>query len=227
MNCTVTEKRAALPTFEVLCGGLSLAAVDEEGYRLSEDQLKIILAFIEFSCGVKELAVLYDAPGAIDQLGKEFGAEVFRIGRDDPKAAKLYLQQTIMRDGVFAGARLCAWLKAHNEKLSELRRRMPKFSSITREVALKSSRGAVMRLMSSNLAGNMHFNPHINMQAEMQEKNQKDMTAGLRLNTDRGCVYISPLRERSALKIHAESVSEEIAEELCIEFERRAQENDK
>ena len=53
-----------------------------------------------------------------------------------------------------------------------------------------------------------------------------DMAAGLRLSTDRGCVYISPLRGKSALKILAESFNEETAEELCMEFERRAREID-
>jgi hypothetical protein len=46
------------------------------------------------------------------------------------------------------------------------------------------------------------------------------------LSTDRGCVYISPLRGKSALKIIAESFNEETAEELCMEFERRAREID-
>ena len=80
---------------------------------------------------------------------------------------------------------------------------------MTREVSLKGGRGAAMRLMSSCCAG---------MAAEM--------AAGLRLDTDRGCVYITPLREKSALKIHTESFNEEMAEELCIEFERRACEID-
>jgi hypothetical protein len=213
MNCTLSDKTgmtaAGIPSFEVCGGGTALSAVDEEGYRLSDDQLRVITAFIEYSCGTRELAVPYDAPVAIDHLADNFDAAVLRIGRDGQKAEELYQRQLVMRDGVFAAARLCAWLKAHGEKLSELRLRMPKFSTMTREVALKGGRGAAMRLMSSCCAG---------MAAEM--------SAGLRLETDKGCVYISPLRERSALKIHAESISEEFAEELCVEFEHRAHEAD-
>lgn len=209
MNCTIGDKRAGLPVFEVTNGGMSLAAVDEEGYSISDEQIKVLSAFVEFSCGVRTLAVPYDAPDAIDSLAKDFSAEVLRVGRDGQQAEDLYLSQMVMRDGVFAGARLAAWLKTHGEKLSELRVKMPKFSTTTREIALKGGRGAAMRLMSSSCA-------------EMAP----NLTSGLRLDTDRGCVYISPLRERSALKIRAESFNEETAEELCVEFERRAQEND-
>ncbi len=210
MNCSVSDKQAGLPSFEVRSGGMSLAASDEEGYCLSEEQLQVVAAFIECSCGLREIAVPYNAPSAIDSLAKNFNAAVLRVGRDGQRAEDLYLRQMVMRDGVFAGARLCAWLKSRGEKLSELRRQMPKFSTSTREVSLKGNRGSVMRLISSCCAGI-----------------SSELSAGLRLDTDRGCVYISPLRERSALTIHAESFSEETAEELCVEFERRALENDK
>ncbi|NLA86381.1 MAG: hypothetical protein GX847_03685 [Clostridiales bacterium] len=186
-----------------------MTAEDEEGYPLSDDQLKVMSAFVEFSCGTRELAVAYEAPGAVDTLAEHFDAAILRVGRDGIRAEELYYQQMIMRDGIFAGARLCAWLKTHSETLSNLRRRIPKFSSMTREVALKGSRGAAMRLMTS-YGGEMPV----------------EMSAGLRLQTDRGCVYISPLRDKSALKIRAESFNEETAEELCIEFERRAHETD-
>ncbi len=209
MSCSVSEKKAGLPSFEVSCGGAALSASDEEGYALSDDQLKVLTAFVEFSCGASELAVPYDAPGAIEIMAESFDAAVLRTGRDGRRAEELYLRQLVMRDSVFAAARLCAWLKARGETLSALRRRMPKYSTITREVSLKGGRGAAMRMMSSCSAG---------MATEM--------AAGLRLDTGRGYVYISPLRDKSALRIHAESFSEETAEELCVEFERRALDND-
>jgi mannose-1-phosphate guanylyltransferase/phosphomannomutase len=209
MNCTVSEKKAGLPSFEVLYGGTALSATDEEGYRLSDEQLNVITAFVECSCGAVELAVPYEAPGVIDSVAKKFNTAVLRIGRDGQRAEELYLRQLTMRDGIFRSTRLCAWLKTQGETLSELRLRMPRFSAITREIALKGGRGAAMRLMSSCCAG---------MSAEM--------AAGLRLETNRGRVYISPLREKNALKIRAESANEEIAEELCAEFEQRAGEID-
>ncbi|SHI07539.1 mannose-1-phosphate guanylyltransferase / phosphomannomutase [Sporobacter termitidis DSM 10068] len=210
IGCEISDRKNGLIVMEASGGGMTLTAADEEGYHLTDDQLRVLSAFVEFSCGARELAVPYDAPAAIDALAGDFDAAVLRVGRDGRQAADLYLKQTALRDGVFAGVRLCAFLKSRGETLSGLRRKMPKFSSMTREIALKGDRGAVMRLMTSRCAG---------MASEL--------ASGLRLDTDRGCVYISPLRERSALKIRTESMSEEIAEELCAEFERRAREIDK
>lgn len=210
LGCSVADKRNGLPVLEVTNGGYSLTVTDEEGYRLSDDQLKVAAAFVELSHGVKALAVQYDAPDAIDSLAGGFNAEILRVGRDGQRAEILLSEQMVMQNGVFMGARLCAWLKSRGEKLCDLRKKIPKFSSMAKEIMLKGSRGAVMRLMASSCSG---------MASET--------TSGLRLETDRGYVYISPLRERSALKIRTESYNEETAEELCAEFERRTREMDK
>jgi mannose-1-phosphate guanylyltransferase/phosphomannomutase len=210
LGCCVTDKKPGLPVLEITNGGLTLTASDEEGYRLTDDQLRVLVAFIEFSCGTKELAAAYDAPAALDALAEEQGAAVLRVGRDGPRAEELYLEQLVLRDGVFAGARLVAYLTGMGETLAGLREKLPKFSSMTREIPLKGDRGAIMRLMASHCAG---------MASEL--------ASGLKLDTDRGSVHISPLRERSALKIRTESMNEETAEELCAEFERRTREIDK
>jgi mannose-1-phosphate guanylyltransferase/phosphomannomutase len=213
----VSDKRAGLIVLEATCGGYSLTAVDEEGYRLSDDQLRVLSAVVELSCGAKELAVPYDAPAAIDAAARGFDAAVLRVGRDGTRADALYLQQTALRDGVFAGARLCAFLRQKCLRLSELRAGIPKFSSAAREIALKGDRGSVMRLMTARCTDMSMHNAGVAM----------EIVSGLRLDTDRGRVQISPLRERSALRIRTESMNEETAEELCAEFEHRAREIDK
>ena len=217
LGCGVSEKKAGLVVLEAACGGLSLTAVDEEGYRLSDEQLRVLTVFVELSCGAKELAVPYDAPAAIDAAAGDFDAAILRVGRDGGRADALYLQQTVLRDGVFAGARLSAFLRQRGLRLSELRTTLPKFSSATREIALKGDRGSVMRLMTARCA---------DMSADTAAV-ALELASGLRLDTDRGRVHISPLRERSALRIRTESMNEETAEELCAEFERRAREIDK
>ena len=127
--------------------------------------------------------------------------KILRSGRDGARAQAIVESQRRLKDGVFAGVRLCAYLAERKEKLSDLRRKLPKFNSVTREVTLKGDRGAVMRMLLKNSSGV-----------------SRETASGLRLDTGLGCVTISPLRERSALKIHTESFSEETAEELCAEF---------
>lgn len=208
LGCTLHEKRAGIPAFEAMDGGMTLQAEDEDGRKLSKEQVTVLVALIEFMNGRKELAVPYDAPNILDFLASEHDAKLLRVGRD-PKADELYIRQMIMRDGVFAGTSICAWLFGKNEKLSQLRLRIPRFTTVTREIPLQGERGAVMRAMAA-------------YGSEMAA----EMAAGLRLDTGRGFVHISPMRERSALRIRSESENEETAEELCVEFERRAREID-
>jgi mannose-1-phosphate guanylyltransferase/phosphomannomutase len=208
LGCSIHERCAGIPTFQTTEGGMALQAEDEDGRKLSKEQVAVLTALIEFMNGRKELAVPYDAPDILDYLASEHHAKLLRVGRD-AEADELYNRQLFMRDGIYAAAGICAWLISKNEKLSELRLRIPRFTTVTREIPLQGERGAVMRAMAA-------------YGSEMAA----EMAAGLRLDTGRGFVHISPLRERSALKIRSESETEETAEELCVEFERRAREID-
>lgn len=209
MACKVSDKTAGVPVFEVADGGYYMTATDEEGYRLSDDRLRVIAAYIACAWGTKTLVVTHDVPGVVEQIAEEFGTELLRLGRDGPRAETLYMDQQILRDSVFTGVLICSWLKSTGEKLSALRERLPRYAVSTREVTIKSSRGTAMRKLSSDYL-----------------ETAADPACGLRFDTERGHVLISPLRDKSALKIRAESFNEETAEELCAEFERRAQEND-
>ena len=194
---------------DVQTGGFTLSAVDEEAYRLSPEQLFLIAAFIDLKTGTKTLAATYDAPAVLEELARGFGAAVLRVGRDGMRAQALYQRQAYLRDGVFMGARLCAYLGQKGEKLSALRAQLPRFSTATREVELKGDRGAVMRMLLNDSMGQT-----------------RETSSGLRLDTDLGYVTIAPLRTRSALRIRSESFNEETAEELCAEFEQRARRAD-
>ncbi len=209
IGVNVSDRASGIIKFDVKKGGRLLEAVDEEGYRLMPEQLFMITAFVELEYGTKTMTVPYDAPTTLEKLAQAYGAEILRSGRDGARAQAIVESQRRLKDGVFAGVRLCAYLAERKEKLSDLRRKLPKFNSVTREVTLKGDRGAVMRMLLKNSSGV-----------------SRETASGLRLDTGLGCVTISPLRERSALKIHTESFSEETAEELCAEFEKRAQQAD-
>ncbi len=200
----VSDKTSGVVHLDVQKGGETLFAVDEEGYRMSPEQLFILSAFIELSCGAKTLSVPYDAPAVLDDLAREHGAQILRSGCGGPLGDTLIKNQTCLRDGVFMGARLCAYLAGRNVALSRLRLELPQFSSAAREVRLEGDRGAVMRRLIKSYEGA-----------------SRATASGLRLDTELGRVTIAPMRERSALKIRTESFNEETAEELCAEFERR------
>ncbi len=99
LGFTVTNKSAGLVRLDVKRGGRALVATDEEGYRLSPEQLFTISAFIELQSGEKSLAVPYDAPAALDGLARGYGARVLRLGRDR-EADTLWVGRPRLRDGV-------------------------------------------------------------------------------------------------------------------------------
>jgi mannose-1-phosphate guanylyltransferase/phosphomannomutase len=205
LGCDVTERKPGVIVFAAGDGGMTLTATDEEGYRIDSDKLWMISAFIELSLGVSPLTVPCDAPDTVEDLAEAFGVRIHRAGRDKQAPG----QHRALCDAVFAAARIAAYLGARGETLAWLRRRTPGFASAIKEVPLRGNRGSVMRGLSAAYSGQI-----------------KDSPAGLRIDTDNGIVRISPLRDRGAIRIRAESFKEELAEELCKEFERRAREAD-
>lgn len=201
----VTENREKGPSLEVLPGGFLLNAEDENGHHIDQEQAFVLTALAEFENGCGKVAAPFGAPAVLDVLAGALGTKVLRIGRDGEEADALFLAQPFMRDGVFAAVRICSALARRGETLAELRARMPRFASVTREILLTCDRGAAMKKMAAACS---------EMAVEFAE--------GLRLSTDRGWVHIAPCHDRPALKIKTESQNAEIAEQLCADFERRA-----
>lgn len=209
LGVTVAGKRSGIVCFEPLGGGMALKAADEKGYHIAPDKMQLITAFILLTSGVRELAVTGDTPEAVSDMADAFGATLVRAGRDGDRADKLLARQRALCDGVFAAVLIAAYLGARGETLTALRRFTPDFSSINKEVPVSGSRGAVMRGLS-----------------DACRELKADTSSGLRVETDKGVVHISPLRDRSAIRIRAESFRTEQAEELCAEFEKLAVEAD-
>jgi len=133
-------------------------------------------------------------------LAQSLGGKVLKVGRNK-NADSLLSQQTFMYDGIFAAARLVAGLSVKNETLSHLAERTPRFFIAHRSVPIRRSRGAVMREL-------------INTCSEMSV----ELAEGLDISLQRGHIRISPLPDKS-LRITTECANEEIASELCAQFE--------
>jgi mannose-1-phosphate guanylyltransferase/phosphomannomutase len=115
-----------------------------------------------------------------------------------------------MWDPVFAASRLCAGLMKTGRTLYNLDSEIPQFYTVTREAQLENDRGYVMRALGS-LCGN----------------EEKQLYEGMHVILPGGVVHVHPHYSRSALLITGEGASEEIADELCALFEKRARQADK
>ena len=190
-------------TFEAGPHGTPLCAAGEDGQRFTPEQMLALTCAIEFERGASEIAVPFGAPAAIDAIAERHNASVFRLGRDGDRAEKLYTQMRSLRDGVFAGALICAQMKKDNVALAELlERKVPRFTVVEREVTLRRGRAETMGALSKAAC-----------------EAGAEFSDGIRRESGGGTVLISPLRGRNAIRIRAEAANAEIAEELCAQID--------
>jgi len=204
MGCDCSQRAEGAPVFSVSDGGLTLAAEDEDGHSMDWDLLLTAAALTEFERVSGTAAVPFDAPAAIDLLADALGAKVFRLGRDGAEAEALYASQIHMRDGVFAACRIVSFLAANGETLSSLRRRLPGFSRVTRYVPVDCGRAAAMRKLAAACA-----------------EYSAEFGSGIRMDTGRGWASAAPTGGSGIVRLRAEAGTEEIAEDICAEVERR------
>lgn len=188
--------------------GSRLAARDENCAQIAADRLLVLRALLELENGSAAVAVGSDAPAEADKLTAT-GGRILRAGRDGAEADRLYAEQPYMRDCVFGAARLCAGLMRAGKTLGALNAQVPSFFTVTRQAELKSDRARVMREMDTLCAGE-----------------DRQLYEGLHVRLRQGAVRVLPHFSRSALLITGEGASEEIAQELCALFEKRAEQAD-
>ncbi len=146
---------------------------------------------------------------AWDETGKAISSDrllvlLSRIEIEDgEEAQELWRRQSWFRDAVFAACRVCWRMGRTGETLRQLSGLLPPFATVRREVPLHSGRGRVM-------ASALRENPAARRQGE-----------GAWLPTENGWVYVAPMSSRSALRLIAESVTAEAAEELCAAYEKK------
>lgn len=197
-----------VPTFSADWGGFRLTAWDEKGKLLSPDCLLVLLTRIELTDGEGQAALPAWAPAAAETVARHRGGRLLRLGRDGAEAEELWQRQPWFRDAIFAACRICRRMGRTGESLEQLCHGLPQFATVRREVPIRTGRGRVM-------GGVLRSMPAARSQGE-----------GVRLPSGDGWVYVVPSGSRSALRLIAESVSTEAAEELCAQMEKRLRELD-
>jgi mannose-1-phosphate guanylyltransferase/phosphomannomutase len=182
--------------------GLLLSAVLEDGREVGPAHLLAVTVCIEAVCGANILALPAGAPAFLDDLAARQGTAILRLERDGEAARSLSANQPYMRDPVFMAARLAHGCRKLDKTLTELYMRLPSFRFAEREVAVEADRGAVMRELARHYPG-----------AEFAE--------GLSARARGGWVRVAPMANRSALRVIAEGMSAELAEEICADFKKK------
>ncbi len=207
MGMEVSPKEGKL--FFALAEGTSkLYAADEDGRTVSPQQLELLVMLLLIEQGEHTFSLPASAPAAAEELAKSFGCKILWLDRDGSAAAELAGEQWALRDGIFAACRIVHALSRSGASLRELVSRLPGCVLRTTEVELSSSRGSMMEAL------------------HRAYPNAENLGAGIRIRMGNGSVYLAPRNRYSALRIAAEAVSAEAAEELCDMMRQQTQKLD-
>ena len=88
-------------------------------------------------------------------------------------------------------------------RLSELVDETPQYGACRRVIPVGGDRAAVMRVLTENFS-----------------EDSSELVRGLRIFTGKGRVTVSPMRQKSAISVMAESKNAEAARELCGDLDR-------
>lgn len=209
LGCTVVDHwRRGIPAFGAEYSGFCLTAQDERGALLEPEQLLPMMSLIEMEQGCGRVAVPDEASAAVELVAAGFGGNCLRLGRDGEPARELYAALPWMRDAAFAAVRICSRMAITGESLEELMAKTPRFSVRRREVPVHVDQRRVLQ--------------------EMARRHRRELSGGgLRVRTGNGWVYVSPLLQRQALRVVAESPDLELAAELCDFYVGRAAQTDR
>lgn len=151
-----------------------------------------------------DIAVPFDAPRILDDYAEKLDVKVLRYlscpaDSSDSEARQLAKSQMWSRDGLMQSIIFLDLVKRAGG-LDELLERFPGFDREVRTVATKGNPAGLIR--------------------EINDRKSGRIAEGVLLRVDKGCALVRPLKRGTGIRIMAESVSAEIAAELCDDIEK-------
>lgn len=193
-------------TLSVSNDGTKLYVVDEEGNRLGGDTIAALLLLVHFREGHKVCSVSFDAAQVLEMIAVRENARIARRGRDDDYWEHVG-DSLFLRDALIAAIKLCGYLCKTGQKVVSLCKEIPDFQVVSRHYQFAGDRGQLMRTLSA-------------------VSSRRELGDGIRFPMREGWVHVSPDSSRQAIRVIAESVSVEAAEELCADIHTLIKEND-
>ncbi len=182
-------------SLSVTADGTGLWARDEENRVLPPEQCLLLTERLVLEGGERRVFLPSDAPEAARTLAQRCGAAVLPLEADREGACGE--AQRPLRWGVFAACALAGRMARTGERLTELAASLPLCVLKREELSLSTHRSSIMRALTERFP-----------EAESTPE-------GLRVTMEGGSVFLSPRARVSALRLCAEAVSAEAAEELC------------
>lgn len=180
--------------FKINKDGTQLSAI-ENNKSFSNEKILAAVSYQEMLSG-NDIALPWDAPEVITSLGDSVGRHVYRFTDTvDKKSAVFSLgaKQLWSRDAVFLLFKLLSFMHSKNKTLSELTKDLPEFYIAKKIIEIDTSPTALYEKL---------------LEADFKKNDFEDVI--FKKN-----VKVKPDSDGKALKIIAEAVSLETANELC------------
>lgn len=183
--------------------GISLSINDPSTGYIPADRVLAICCLINFEEG-KDVALPYSAPRVVEALAEKYGRKVYRYlscpaDDSDKEARCVSSSQMWLRDGIMMGIGILSYLKQNSVSLAELNEKIPQFAMVVKNVEIKSSVSDAFKKLNQQI---------------------KADGEGVLLRRENGNLLITPTKRGEALKVYAEAVNTEIAEELFADIEK-------
>ena len=185
-------------SLSVTADGSGLWARDEENRVLTPEQCLMLTERLVLEGGEERIFLPSDAPAAARTVAEQASAAVRPLDADREAASAEGLRP--LRYGVFAACALVSRMARTGERLSALADALPLCVLRREELSLSTHRSSIMRALTERF-------PEAVSTPE-----------GLRVPLKGGSVFLSPRSRVSALRLCAEAVSAEAAEELCAQM---------
>jgi mannose-1-phosphate guanylyltransferase/phosphomannomutase len=185
--------------------GRLLNIIDETGAEVRRERVLALLCLLEFEKG-HDVAVPQEAPVCLDTIARGVHRMVLRYsdfstGDSDYQARALASSQPFVRDGLMAAMIILSVLKKKQCTLHELMQSVPDFAQAETKMQVGEQPAKYIHLL------------------EKSPQFKKSMQGGILLEEGDGSVLVRPSGGGS-LRILAEAANLEIAEELCMRFDR-------
>jgi len=193
------------------------------------EKIKLLCAITEFEQG-KDVSVPYHTPKMLDSLSQKYGRTVLRFlscpnDKLDDKAREMARHELWLFDGMAAAVKLLSFMKNNNLTLEELFQKLPVFSVVYKEIEIDESPleklSAIRNASQDGLRNASQDGLRNASQDGLSDMTEIKEAEGIRISREHGSLYIRPTKKGNAIKIFAEALTEEIAEEMCFEIERK------
>ncbi len=176
--------------------GTKLSITEPTGAHYSFEKVLCMCCILELKDG-HDLYLPYDAPRVLDALAAKFGKSAYRYlsspADDGDRDVRLKTRFSLwIRDGMMSALRLLSYLKESSETLQSLAASVPDFALVEQVLELSEPPTVILSKLQSDERGD-----------------------GVFIKSGSGSVLVRPMKKGNKLRILAESVSAETAQELC------------